>query len=150
MGQDFQDKTEIVVRSDGVLPLAADVTVAEINAANQTATVPLYGAREIDAFINFSAVDGASTEFFLRFRFSGKLAPAIAVVDDWGYVKIDNIDAATGISTVQDYEIKLTPTARTHVLRICQTSGTWVSCVLWVNAGVTTSCSVSFVRQGGT
>jgi len=150
MGQDFQDKTEIPVKADGLLPLAADYTVAEANLNNWTDAVPLYGAREIDAFIEFTNVDAASTEFYLRFRFSGKLAPSIGIVNDWGYVKIDNIDGATGISEVQDYEIKFAPTARTHVLRICQTSGTWVSCVLWVNAGQTTTCSVSFVRQGGT
>lgn len=150
MGQNFQDKTEIVVRADAVLPLAADATVAEASAANRTNAVPLYDAREIDCFIDFSVVDAASTEFYLRFRFSGKAAPDITVVDDWGYVKIDNIDATTGISSVQDYEIKFTPTQRRHLLRICQISGTWVSAVLWVNAGATTSCAVSFVRQGGT
>jgi len=150
MGQDFQDKAEIPVKADGALPLAANYTVAETNVNNWTDAIPLYGAREIDAFIDFSNVDAASTEFFLRFRFSGKSAPSIGTVNDWGYVKIDNIDTSTGVSTVQDYEIKFTPTARRHLLRICQISGTWVSCVLWVNAGATTTCSVSFVRQGGT
>jgi hypothetical protein len=95
-------------------------------------------------------VDPLSTEFFIRFRFSGKEAPAIVTTNDWAYVKIDNIDTATGISTVQDYEIKFTPTARQHLVRVTQISGTWVSAVLWVNGGLTTSCSVSFVRQGGT
>jgi len=150
MGQDFQDKQEIVVKADGPLPLAASVTVAEASANNRTEMVPLYGAREIDAFIDFSTVDAASTEFYMRFRFSGKSAPDITVIGDWGYIKIDNIDGATGISTVQDYEIQFAPTQRRHLLRICQTSGTWVSAVLWVNAGATTTCAVSFVRQGGT
>ena len=150
MGQDFQDKAEIVVRADAVLPPAANVAAAEAVAANRTEALPLYGARQIDAFIDFSVVDLQSTEFFIRFRFSGKEAPAIVTTNDWAYVKIDNIDTATGISTVQDYEIKFTPTARQHVVRVTQISGTWVSAVLWVNGGLTTSCSVSFVRQGGT
>ena len=150
MGQDYQDKTEIDVRASAVLPLAADYTVAELSADNRTQCVPLYGAREIDCFIDFSVVDAASTEFRIKFRFSGKANPDITVVNDWGYVKVDNIDGATGESTVQDYEIVFAPTTRRHLLRICQISGTWVSAVLWVNAGTTTACSVTFVRQGGT
>ncbi len=150
MGQNFQDKAEVNVRADIVLPLAASFTVAEASSSNRTDAVPLYGARQVDAFVNFSVVDAASTEFYLRFRFSGQTAPSVTLPGDWAYVKIDNIDPATGISEVQDYEIKFVPTLGQHVVRVTQISGTWVSAVLWVNAGATTSCSVAFVRQGGT
>ena len=147
---DIQDNVEIEVRANAVLPPAASTTAAEAAATNRTELVSLIGARQIDCFINFSVVDAASTEFYIRFRFSGKAAPSIATPSDWAYIKVDNIDTATGISEVQDYEIKFTPTLGQSVLRITQTSGIWVSAVLFVNQGATTECSVSFMRQGGT
>ena len=152
MGVDFQDKEEIVVRPPAPFLVAANYTVAEVSTLARTDALPLYEARQIDCFVDFSALDPLTTEFHLKFRFSGKTAPDITVVDDWGYVKIDNIDPATGFSTVQDYEIIFPPgpTPRRHVLRITQISGTWVSAVVWANAGIATTGSVTFVRQGGT
>jgi hypothetical protein len=152
MGIDFQDRDELLVRVGSPFFVAANYTAAEVAVGAQTATVPLYDCRQIDCFIDFTALDPLTTEFHLKFRFSGKAAPDITVVNDWGYQKVDNIDPLTGFSLVLDYEIIFPPgpTARRHVVRITQISGTWVSAIAWINAGAATAGSVSFVRQGGT
>jgi len=144
----FQDKELIRVKT-GRFPAAADYTVAELNPFNLTDTIPLYGCREIDCFLDIRQL-GTATEMHVRFRFSGETAPVIGTIADWGYLMVDNIDPLTGISTVQDYEIVFTPEARRYLFRITQTSGTWVSCVVWVDQGLGTDGNVFFVRQGGT
>ncbi len=144
----FQDKDLIRVKT-GRFPPAADYTIAQANPDNLTDTIPLYDCREIDCFIDIRN-PGTATEMHVRFRFSGEEAPVIGNTGDWGYLMVDNIDPLTGLSTVQDYEVVFTPISRRFLLRITQTSGTWVSCVIWVDQGATTDGNVWFVRQGGT
>ena len=159
----YSDVYEQQVLDASLVPFSAfavpaGIPTAEVTAACQTSSVNIQGCKQLDIFVDVATNPGnASTKLYIKVRFSGKQFPDPAVNTDWGYIQIDNIDAATGISSVQDYVIEIdllnangaaSGAPRRYVSRIQQISGRHASAVVWVDAGTATG-TVSFMRQGG-
>ncbi len=153
----FSDVIETVVRPSSAFANAADPVTAELLATARTEAVSLVGVRQLDVFVDVDAALGASTKLYIKLRFSGKKAPDIATLTDWGFIQIDNINGTTGFSSVQEYVIEIdlvnangSPhnAARRYISRLENVSGRFASALVWVdNAGA--SGTVTFLRQGG-
>ena len=151
----FSDNDAVVAKVSGTIPSIANPVLAEADANAQTSAVLVRGVEKLDVFIDVTAQTTA-TELYIKFRFSDKDAPSPGTVTDWGYVLIDNIDTATGISSVQEYMLKIdldnvngtanSNQARRYCTRIEQISGIWASAIVWSN-GANTTGSVTFVRH---
>jgi len=149
------DNKAVVVKASSTIPNVADPVLAEADANAQTAAVLVRGVEKLDVFIDVTAQTTA-TELYIKFRFSDKDAPNPATVTDWGYILVDDIASSTGISSVQEYMVKIdldnvngtanTNQARRYCTRIEQISGIWASAIVWSNGGSTTG-SVTFVRH---
>jgi len=157
----YSDVIETEARALGAFKVAASAVVAEPDTDCHTASVNIQGCKQLDVFVDVAANNGATSKLYIKVRFSGKQAPATGTNADWGYIQADNIDAATGISTVQDYLIEIdllnvngvsrggAPLApRRYVSRIPQISGRHASAVVWIDAGILQG-TVYFMRQGG-
>ena len=157
----YSDVVEVPVLPLGTIPhLAAgglaDAVTAETTAGCKTSSLNTQGCTQLDIFVDVTAVPAAS-KLFLKVRFSGKQSPSVDLVSDWGFVNIDNIDTATGASSLQEYVAVVdlvnvngvgNVQPRRYSLRIERISGRHVSAVVWSDtAGVT--AEVSFQRQGG-
>jgi|7_EtaG_2_1085326.scaffolds.fasta_scaffold00848_2 hypothetical protein len=142
------------------LKVAADAPTAETDTDCHTTSVNIQGCKQLDIFVDVATnpAPGAATKLYIKVRFSGKQTPVTGTNADWGYVQVDKLDTATGISSVQDYMIEIdlanvngTPAAlfpRRYISRIQQISGRHASAVVWVDAGNATG-TVYFMRQGG-
>tara|TARA_R110002110_G_scaffold29784_9_gene105797 strand:+ start:84 stop:605 length:522 start_codon:yes stop_codon:yes gene_type:complete len=141
--------------------VAANAPAAEIDPDCHTTSVNIQGCKQLDIFVDVAtnpAGPPTATKLYIKVRFSGKLSPATGTNADWGYIQVDNIASATGISAVQDYMIEIdllnvngTASAvvpRRYISRIQQISGRHASAVVWVDAGTATG-TVYFMRQGG-
>ena len=139
------------------IAIAADPLTAETTPACQTLAVNIQGVKQLGILVAIEDRNNAQ-KLFIKVRFSGKAAPSIANVPDWGMVCVDNIDGTTGISTVQEYMIEVdlltvngvaNPTlSRTLVLRIEQISGLHASAIVWCDADMGPA-EVFFVQLGG-
>ena len=138
---------------------AAGAPTAEADPLAHTSSVNIQGCKQLDIFVDVATNPGnTSTKLYIKVRFSGKQSPATGTNADWGYIQTDNVDAATGISSVQDYMIEIDllnvngvgslTLPRRYISRIQQISGRHASAVVWVDAGVA-SGTVYFMRQGG-
>jgi hypothetical protein len=151
----YSDTLEKPVLS--AIVVAADPLVAENTAGCQTLAVNIKGVKQLGMLV-FVEDRNLATKLFVKVRFSGKAAPSIANVVDWGMVCVDNIDGATGISTVQEYMIEVdllnvngvanAATSRTLILRIEQISGLHASAIVWCDADMGPA-EVFFVQLGG-
>ena len=155
----YSDVVEAEVRALGAFKVAANAPAAEIDPDCHTTAVNIQGCKQLDIFVDVATNPGStSTKLYIKVRFSGKQSPSTGTNADWGYIQVDNIDSATGISSVQDYMIEIdllnvngTASAvvpRRYISRIEQISGRHVSAVAWVDAGTATG-TVYFQRQGG-
>ena len=155
----YSDVVETVARPTGAFKVAASAPAAEIDPDCQTTAVNIQGCKQLDIFIDVATNPGdASTKLYMKIRFSGKQTPDTATNADWGYIQIDNIAGATGISSVQDYMIEIdllnvngtaaTTFPRRYISRIQQISGRHASAIVWTDAG-TAEGTVYFMRQGG-
>jgi len=136
-------------------PEAAGIITAETTSGCQTASVVVRGVKKIDVFIDITAQSNA-THLYVKFRFSDKASPNVATPTDWGVVLIDKIDTTTGISSVQEYMLKIpldtvngtanTNQDRRFVTRITDISGIHASALVWCDGAGTTG-SVTFVRH---
>ena len=153
----YSDVIETEARATGSFTVAADAVAAEPDPTCHTTSVNVQGCKQLDIFVNITN-RGSATKLYIKIRFSGKLAPATGTNTDWGYIQVDNVAAATGISSVQDYQIEIdlsnvatvadARTARRYVSRIQQISGRHASAVVWVD-GANCTGTVYFMRQGG-
>lgn len=153
----YSDVVEAEVRTLGAFKVAADAPAAEIDPDCHTTAVNIQGCKQLDIFVDVATNAGAA-KLYIKVRFSGKQSPSTGTNADWGYIQVDNIDATTGISSVQDYMIEIdllnvngTASAvvpRRYISRIQQISGRHASAVVWVDAGTATG-TVYFQRQGG-
>jgi hypothetical protein len=150
----YTDTVEKLVLTNFVS--ANDALAAESTAACQTRGVAITGVRQLDVMIN--VVDRLSaTKIYLKVRFSGLASPDPATPTDWGFVMTDNLDAATGISSAQEYVIELdllnvngvanASVSRRYTTRIQQISGLHASAIVWADNAV--AGAVSFVQIGG-
>lgn len=155
----YSDVIETEARALGAFKVAASAVVAEPDTDCHTASVNIQGCTQLDVFVDVATNPAPkSTKLYIKVRFSGKQTPVTGTNADWGYIQVDNIDAATGISTVQDYLIEIdlanvngTASAvvpRRYITRIAQISGRHASAVVWVDGGAATG-TVYFQRQGG-
>ncbi len=155
----YSDVVEAEVRALGAFKVAANAPAAEIDPDCHTTAVNIQGCKQLDIFVDVATNPGStSTKLYIKVRFSGKQSPSTGTNADWGYIQVDNIDSATGISSVQDYMIEIdllnvngTASAvvpRRYISRIEQISGRHASAVVWVDAGTATG-TVYFQRQGG-
>ena len=162
----YSDVEEIAVLGTAASPVAidalatgglADVVTAEGTAACQTSSLNIQGCKQLDIFVDITTNPGGAAKLFVKVRFSGKESPDTAVVSDWGYIQIDDIDAATGVSTVMEYLVEInlvavngaaSTAARRYCLRIQQISGRHVSAIVWTDTALMQG-TVYFQRQGG-
>lgn len=159
----YSDVIETAALGTALVPatfkVAANAPAAEIDTDCHTTSVNIQGCKQLDIFVDVATNPGStSTKLYIKIRFSGKQTPATGTNADWGYVQVDKLDTATGISSVQDYMIEIdlvnvngTASAvvpRRYISRIQQISGRHASAVVWVNAGTATG-TVYFMRQGG-
>ncbi len=155
----YSDVVEAEVRALGAFKVAANAPAAEIDPDCHTTAVNIQGCTQLDIFVDVATNPAnTSTKLYIKVRFSGKQSPSTGTNADWGYIQVDNIDSATGISSVQDYMIEIdllnvngTASAvvpRRYISRIEQISGRHASVVCWVDAGTATG-TVYFQRQGG-
>jgi len=139
--------------------VAADAPTAEIAAGAQTDSTDITGCKQLDIFVDVVTNPGSTaTKLYIKVRFSGSETPLTATNADWGYIQIDNIAAASGISSVQDYMIEVdllnvngvasAVVPRRYISRIQQISGRYASAIVWTDAGTATG-TVYFMRQGG-
>jgi len=155
------DNDQVVVRPSGALHQdatgAAAAVAAESQVAAQTDKVLLRGVSQLSALIDVTAL-GDATEMYVKFRFSGDESPDTAVPTDWGFSKVDNVDVATGISSVQDYLVLIdlatvngvaSAVARKYCLKIDLVTALWASVIVWTDGAAGAVGSVSFVRHGG-
>lgn len=154
----FTDVTEeeVLDRSGGFF-VAANALLAEVAPTAQTSKVSVLGVKQLDIVLDITNIPNPS-KLYVKVRFSGKESPTISTLLDWGYLQIDNIDTATGVSSVQEYMIEIdlnrvnTQTGHTadrrYLLRIEQVSGLWASAIVWASVGNVTG-KVYFQRQGG-
>jgi hypothetical protein len=135
---------------------AAGAPTAEAQTTAQTDSVNIQGCKQLDIFVNVTDLSTA-TKLYIKVRFSGKQTPSTATNTDWGYIQIDNIAGATGISSVQDYMIEIdlrnvngvaSANPRRYISRIQQISGRHASAIVWADQG-TPKGAVYFMRQGG-
>ena len=156
----YSDVVEAEARALGAFFVtAAGAPTAEADPLAHTSSVNIQGCKQLDIFVDVATnPSSTSTKLYIKVRFSGKQTPATGTNADWGYVQVDKLDTATGISSVQDYMIEIdlvnvngTASAvvpRRYISRIQQISGRHASAVVWVNAGTATG-TVYFQRQGG-
>tara|TARA_R100001163_G_scaffold64883_2_gene60276 strand:- start:1026 stop:1529 length:504 start_codon:yes stop_codon:yes gene_type:complete len=155
----YSDVVETEARALSQFKVAANAPAAEIDTDCHTTSVNIQGCKQLDIFVDVATNPGSSsTKLYIKVRFSGKQAPSTGTNADWGYVQVDKLDTATGISSVQDYMIEIdlvnvngTASAvvpRRYISRIQQISGRHASAVVWVDAGTATG-TVYFQRQGG-
>ncbi len=155
----YSDVVEAEARALGAFKVAANAPAAEIDPDCHTTAVNIQGCTQLDIFVDVATNPGStSTKLYIKVRFSGKQTPSTGTNADWGYIQVDNIDSATGISSVQDYMIEIdllnvngTASAvvpRRYISRVEQISGRHASAVVWVDAGTATG-TVYFQRQGG-
>lgn len=153
----FSDIEKVSVL-EGFLGVAADALTAE-RSNLYTNEFDIVGVRQLDIFI--SVLDPqAATKISVKMAFTGYKAP---LAEQWAFVMTDNVDTATGISTVQEYvaEIDLTTVngvatvagdfPRTYLLRINNISGRKGKLLVWADApNVSLQFpGVSIMRQGG-
>ena len=153
----LSDNDAVEVMASGALAAVANPVLAESAAGARTAAVSLLGVKQLSVIVDITAIDAAAVNLFIKYRFSDEASPAIGTPTDWGCIMVDNIDTATGISTVQEYMVKIDPhsvngtanaaVARRYVTRIQQVSGTFGSALVWITAGGTATGSVTFVRH---
>lgn len=156
----FSDNDAVIVKANGSIPNIANpegagILTAESTALCQTSSASVLGVTKIDVFIDVTA-NPAATFLYVKFRFSDLELPDVGTPTHWGYVMIDDIAAATGISSVKEYMVKIdlnnvngTANAnqpRRFVTRIEQISGTSASAVVWSD-GAGTEGTVTFVRH---
>lgn len=130
---------------------------AEGDPSALTPKVAMTGVKQLDIFVDVTVHPGGTPKLYVKVRFSGKESPSVATPGDWGYIQVDDIDAATGISSVREYMVEIdlakvnatsSAAARRYLVRIDQISGAWASAVVWSDtAGV--RGKVYFQRQGG-
>jgi hypothetical protein len=135
---------------NGFFPRELNYLTAEANPLCLTTSQVLLGARQIDYFVHVRD-PGLATELRVKFRYSYLLDPDVTNINEWGYVRVDDIDPVTGFSTTLPYEavIDITNAPRTYLLRIVQISGVAISGVVWVN-GTNAQGMIFACRQGGT
>jgi len=157
----FTDITEVEVldRTAGFYVSAPPTNplAAEAQTTAQTAKTSVLGCRQLDIIADITNVPNPS-KLYIKLRFSGKESPSVATVADWGYIQVDKIDTATGISSVQEYVIEIDlnnvnnqtghTAARRYLVRIDQISGIWASAIVWSSHANVTG-KVYFQRQGG-
>ena len=155
----YSDVVESEARALGAFKVAANAPAAEIDTDTHTTAVNIQGCKQLDIFVDVATNPGNnSTKLYIKVRFSGKQTPSTGTNADWGYIQVDKLDTATGISSVQDYMIEIdllnvngtgaTTFPRRYISRIQQISGRHASAVVWVDAGTATG-TVYFQRQGG-
>ena len=155
----YSDVIETEARATGSFTVAASAVAAEPDPTCHTTSVNVQGCKQLDIFVNVETNPAStSTKLYIKVRFSGKETPVTGTNADWGYIQVDKLDTATGISSVQDYMIEIdlanvngTASAlvpRRYISRIQQISGRHASAVVWVDAGTATG-TVYFMRQGG-
>ena len=159
----YSDVVEVPVLGTAATPatfaVAADAPTAEIAAGAQTDSTNIAGCKQLDIFVDVATNPASTaTKLYIKVRFSGKATPLTATNADWGYIQIDNIAAASGISSVQDYMIEVdllnvngvasAVVPRRYISRIQQISGRYASAIVWTDAGTATG-TVYFMRQGG-
>ena len=149
-------EAEVLDRSTAGFFVAADPVTAEGDSNTHTSMVSMHGVKQLDMFIDVTSNPG-SAKLFVKVRFSGKEEPSTATLRDWGYIQVDNVDTATGISSAREYlvEIDLTKVnntasaaARRYLVRIDQISGAWASAIVWSDTADVNG-KVYFQRQGG-
>jgi len=154
----YSDVVETEARALGAFFVTgAGAPTAEASTVAHTSSVNIQGCKQLDIFVDVATNAGAA-KLYIKVRFSGKDTPATGTNADWGYIQVDNITAATGISSVQDYMIEIdllnvngiasAVVPRRYISRIQQISGRHASAVVWVDAGTATG-TVYFQRQGG-
>lgn len=157
----FSDVTSTVVLANAFIPLLAgagiaDAVTAETTAACQTSSVNIQGCTQLDIFVNVKTAQ-AGAKLFLKVRFSGKGQPLVSAPTDWGFIQVDNVDTATGVSSVREYVIEIdvaavngvaNVAARYYCFRIQQISGRNASAVIWSDTA-NVEADVRFMRQGG-
>lgn len=153
----FSDNEAVEVLPSASLAALADPIAAEISQPAQTAAVVVRGVEQLSVIVDVTAVDAAAVNLFIKFRFSDMASPDVTIPTDWACIMVDDIAAATGISSVQDYMVKIdlhtvngTANAnqpRRYVTRIQRISGIYASALVWITAGGTATGSVTFVRH---
>jgi len=156
----FGDNASVVVLPSGTIPNianpeAAGIITAETTAGCQTASLTVLGVRQLDVFVDVTANAGAAN-LYIKFRFSDKQTADVTLPLEWGFVMVDSIDAATGISSVQEYLVKVpldtvngtanTDLPRRYVTRVNEISGIFASAIIWAD-GAGTVASVAVVRH---
>jgi hypothetical protein len=151
---DIQE-AEVLDKSGGFVNVG-NPKAAEIDPNTHTSMVSMTGVKQLDIAIDISSI-GTGGKLYVKVRFSGKETPSVATLRDWGFIQVDNVDTATGISSVREYMIEIDLTkinatadtaARRYLVRIDQISGAWASAIVWSDtAGV--QGKVYFQRQGG-
>ena len=153
----FSDNDAVEVMASGALAAVADPVTAETTPAAQTGAVVIRGVEQLSVVVDVTAVNAAAANLFIKFRFSDKDSPSVATPTDWGCIMVDKLDTATGISSVQDYMVKIdlhtvngTANAnqpRRYVTRIQRASGIHASALVWVTNGGAATASVTFIRH---
>ncbi len=151
----FSDNESVVAKASGSIPNVADPVTAESTALAQTSAVLVRGVQKLDVFIDVAS-NGAAAFLYVKFRFSDKESPSVSVPTDWGSLMVDNIDTATGISSAQEYLLKIdldnvngtaNPNVpRRYCTRVEQVSGLWASALVYSDGNLTVG-SVTFVRH---
>lgn len=136
-------------------PEAAGIITAETTAGCQTGSLVVRGVKKLDVFVDVTT-NASASNLYIKFRFSDKESPDTAQPLDWGFVMVDNVDATTGISSVQEYIVKIpldtvngatnTNQPRRFATRITEISGIFASAIIWADGG-NTAASVTFVRH---
>lgn len=155
----ISDNSRVVVRQAAALLSASDPVTAEGDADAQTDAIAIRGVTKIDYFIDVTANPNSATFLYFKIRFSEKSDPSVSNVNDWSYICIDNIDTANGISSVQEYMVKVDlqnvngsaflgfASGRRYVIRIEQISGIFASAIVYADQqGV--QATISAVRHG--
>tara|TARA_R100000951_G_scaffold115077_2_gene121990 strand:- start:24 stop:521 length:498 start_codon:yes stop_codon:yes gene_type:complete len=153
----FTDTQEAeVLDKSGGFANHADPVGAEGDVNTHTSMVSMTGVKQLDMFIDISTNPGGA-KLYAKVRFSGKETPDVATLRDWGYIQVDNVDTASGISSVKEYMVELdlanvnstaSAAPRRYLVRIDQISGSWASAVVWADVGGVEG-KVYFQRQGG-
>ena len=157
----FSDVAATVALPSSFLPTLggaglADAVTAETTPTCQTGAVNIQGCKQLDIFVDVTT-SAAASKIFLKVRFSGKEQPLVTSPTDWGFIQIDNIDPATGMSSVREYVIEIDIASvngianvapRYYCFRIQQISGRHASAIVWTN-GANVEAEILFQRQGG-
>lgn len=128
----FSGKTETTVAPTGT---------SDATAQNLDAYLSLQGASEALLFIEVTAKSSGGSEattINVKFRVSGEdYAPTTTSDDDWAWIRCDDLDATTGVSSTKAYVAKISDVntnfdagEKTYVVSV-PARGSFISARVW-------------------